>query len=46
MECQSACNETGLTATAIATKALVKDICGVIAGSNADKVALRNNQHC
>jgi hypothetical protein len=34
MKCHSACDETGLSATAIATNASVKDLCVVIAGSN------------
>jgi hypothetical protein len=33
MKRHSACNENGLSATAIATNALVKDLCVIIAGS-------------
>jgi hypothetical protein len=45
MERQSACTETGLTATVIATNALVEDICVIIVGSNTNKAAPSNNQH-
>jgi hypothetical protein len=42
----SACNETGLSATAIATNASVKDFCVVIAGSNVDMVEPWDNELC
>jgi hypothetical protein len=38
------CNEAGLSATAIATNVLVKDFCVVIAGSNVNMVAPRDDQ--
>jgi hypothetical protein len=43
---QSTCNETGLSATSIATNELVKDFCVVITESNVGMVAPRNNQCC
>jgi hypothetical protein len=42
----SACDESGLSATAIATNALVKDLYVLIMVSNAEKVALRDKQCC
>jgi hypothetical protein len=46
MKRHSPCNETGLSATAIATYASVKDFCVVMAASDANKVALHDKQHC
>jgi hypothetical protein len=42
----SACDEAGLSVTAIATYALVKDFDVIIAASNANKVTPRNKQGC
>ncbi len=46
MKRHSTCDETGLTATTIATNGLVKDICVVIVRSNIDKVVPHGNQGC
>jgi hypothetical protein len=46
MKRHSAYNEAGLFVTAIATNALVKVFCAVIAGSNMGMVELHDNQPC
>jgi hypothetical protein len=46
MKHHSACNEACVSVTAIATNLLVKDFCVVIAGSNVNMVAPRDNQLC
>jgi hypothetical protein len=46
MKRHSTCNEAGLSATAIATNAPVKDLCVIIAGSKFDMVAPCNKHHC
>ncbi len=43
MNRHSTCNEAGLSATAIAINALVKDFLCCIVASNVDKVAPRGN---
>jgi hypothetical protein len=45
-KCHSTWDEAGLSATAIATNALVKDFYVIIAGSNVNKVAPHGNQLC
>ncbi len=42
-KCLSNCDETGVSATAIATNASVKDLCVIIEASNINKVAPRGN---